>query len=72
MARRALVKMPGFDSGANRVLVYFGCADRAVEAAKAEKVGGRIQKPKTSIGPYRHIALVFDTEGNLIGLHSMR
>lgn len=68
----ALVQMPGFDSGANRVLVYFGCADCAVEAAKAEKAGGRIQKPKMSIGPYGHIALVFDTEGNMIGLHSMR
>ena len=69
---RALAQMSGFDSDANRVLVYFGCADRAVEAAKAEKAGGRIQNPKMSMGPYGHIALVFDTEGNMVGLHSMR
>lgn len=71
-ATGALVQMPRFDSDANSVLVYFSCADCAVEAAKAEKAGGRIQKPKMSIGPYGHIALVFDTEGNMIGLHSMR
>jgi uncharacterized protein len=67
-----LVHMPGFAAGANSVLVYFSCADCAVEAARAEKAGGRIQKPKTSIGQYGYIALVVDTEGNVIGLHSMR
>ncbi|MEO8159525.1 MAG: VOC family protein [Betaproteobacteria bacterium] len=71
-ASGSLVKMPGFPSGANSVLVYFSCADCAVEAAKAAKAGGRIQKPKTAIGQYGHIALVFDTEGNMIGLHSMQ
>ena len=68
----ALVRMPGLDAGGNSVLVYFMCADCAVEAAKAEKAGGRIVKPKTSIGQYGHIALVQDTEGNMIGLHSMQ
>ncbi len=71
-ASGSLVKMPGFPSGANSVLVYFSCADCAVEAAKAVKAGGRIQKPKMAIGQYGHIALVFDTEGNMIGLHSMQ
>jgi predicted enzyme related to lactoylglutathione lyase len=68
----ALVKMPGFDAGANSVLVYFTCADCAVEAAKAVKFGGRMQKEKKSIGKYGYMALVFDTEGNMIGLHSMQ
>lgn len=68
----ALVRMPGFASGANSVLVYFVCADCAVEAAKAVKAGGRMQKEKTSIGEYGFIALVVDTEGNMIGLHSMK
>lgn len=66
----ALVRMPGFSSGANSVLVYFSCADCALEAARAEAAGGRIVKPKMSIGPYGFIALVTDTEGNMIGLHS--
>lgn len=68
----ALVSMPGFGAGANSVLVYFTCADCAVEAAKAAQCGGRIKKPKKAIGQYGHIALVIDTEGNMIGLHSMQ
>ena len=71
-AAGALVGMPGFGAGANSVLVYFTCADCAVEAAKAVNAGGRIQKEKESIGQYGYIALVFDTEGNMIGLHSMK
>jgi uncharacterized protein len=67
----ALVRMPGFSSGANSVLVYFSCADCAVEAAKAARSGGRVEKEKFSIGQYGFIALVIDTEGNMIGLHSM-
>lgn len=68
----ALVKMPGRASGGNSVLVYFICADCAVEAAKVEQSGGRIHMNKFSIGQYGQIALVVDTEGNMIGLHSMK
>jgi len=71
-ASGALVKMPGFPSGANSVLVYFVCEDCANEASKAVASGGRIQKPKTPIGEYGFIALVVDTEGNMVGLHSMK
>jgi predicted enzyme related to lactoylglutathione lyase len=71
-ASGALVKMPGFPSGGNSVLVYFSCTDCAVEAAKAVKAGGRIQKEKMSIGEYGFIVLVTDTESNMIGLHSMQ
>jgi predicted enzyme related to lactoylglutathione lyase len=71
-ASGALVKMPGFPSGANSVLVYFRCTDCAVETAKVASAGGGVQKPKMSIGQYGHIALVIDTEGNMIGLHSMQ
>ena len=71
-ASGALVRMPGFPSGANSVLVYFKCADCAIEADKAIKAGGTVQKPKMSIGPYGHISLVMDTEGNMLGLHSMQ
>lgn len=71
-ASGALVKMPGFPSGGNSVLVYFTCDDCAVEAAKAVKAGGRIQKEKMSIGQYGFIVLVVDTEGNMIGLHSIQ
>ncbi len=68
----ALVRMPGFSSGANSVLIYFSCADCAVEAAKAASSGGKLEKEKLSIGQYGYISLVIDTEGNMIGLHSMQ
>jgi uncharacterized protein len=67
----ALVKCQGFPSGANSTLVYFGCADCAVEAARAIKAGGRMQHEKMSIGQHGFISHVYDTEGNMIGLHSM-
>ena len=66
----ALVKMPGFPSGGNSTLVYFSCTDCAVEAKREVASGGRIVKDKFSIGSYGFIALVTDTEGNMIGLHS--
>lgn len=68
----ALVKMPGKDSGGGGTIIYFTCVDCAVEAARAAQNGGQIQKAKMSIGEYGFIAFIIDTEGNLIGLHSMR
>jgi len=71
-ASGSLVKMAGMPSGGNSILVYFSCEDCAVEEGRVEKAGGRIQRKKMSIGQYGFISLVFDTEGNMIGLHSMK
>jgi len=71
-AAGALVKMEGVVSGGNSTLVYFSCEDCAVEAARVAESGGRVEKEKFSIGEYGFIALAFDTEGNMIGLHSIR
>ena len=68
----ALARMEGKDSGAGGTIIYFSCDDCAVEAARAVQNGGRIQKDKLSIGQYGFIALIYDTEGNMIGLHSMK
>jgi uncharacterized protein len=68
----ALVKMEGFPSGGNSTIVYFTCSDCAIEAKHASESGGKIFKDKFSIGQYGFIALVLDTEGNMIGLHSMQ
>lgn len=67
----ALVHMPGCASGGGGTLIYFSCEDCATEAARVTAAGGSVFKEKFSIGPYGHIALVVDTEGNMIGLHSM-
>lgn len=66
-----LVKMEGVPSGCGGTLVYFACEDCAVEAARATENGGSIVKQKMSIGEHGFISLVYDTEGNMIGLHSM-
>lgn len=66
-----LVKMEGFPSGGSGTLVYFGCDDCAVQAARAAAHGGNLYKEKTSIGEHGFFALAHDTEGNMIGFHSM-
>ena len=71
-ATGALVKMPGVASGGNSVLVYFVCDNCTNEAGNAVKAGGKIHKEKMAIGDFGFIALVVDTEGNMIGLHSMK
>jgi predicted enzyme related to lactoylglutathione lyase len=71
-AAGALVKMQGVPSGGNSTIVYFATEDCAAEAARVVEAGGRIHKNKTSIGEHGYIALVLDTEGNMIGLHSMK
>jgi predicted enzyme related to lactoylglutathione lyase len=70
-ASGALVKMEGFPSGGNSTLVYFHSVDCSVEAARVLEFGGRIQREKMSIGQYGFIALAYDTEGNMFGLHSL-
>jgi uncharacterized protein len=66
----ALVKMDGCPSGGGGTLVYFSCSDCGITAEKVTANGGKIFKPKFSIGQYGFIAMVHDTEGNMIGLHS--
>jgi predicted enzyme related to lactoylglutathione lyase len=68
----AIVKMDGVASGGNSTTIYFGCEDCAVEAKRVVKAGGRIKQEKMSVGEFGFIALAFDTEGNMIGLHSMK
>lgn len=68
----ALVKMEGVPSGGNSTIIYFSCEDCAVESARVVAAGGKIQREKWSIGEYGFIALAVDSEGNVIGLHSLK
>ena len=69
-AAGALAHMEGVPPGGNSTVVYFSCVDCAVEASRVVAAGGRILKEPFSIGQYGTIALAFDTEGNLFGLHA--
>jgi len=71
-ASGALVKMESVSSGGNSTLVYFSCEDCSVEESRVAKYGGRIQRNKWAIGEYGFISLLFDTEGNMFGLHSLQ
>ncbi len=67
-----IVKMEGVSPGCGGTLVYFACDDCAVEEGRVVASGGEIIKSKFSIAPHGFIAIVKDTEGNPIGLHSMK
>lgn len=68
----ALVKGEHFTPGMSGALVYLnGGDDLALPLSRVEAAGGRVVMPKTPIGPYGHIALFIDSEGNRVGLHSM-
>ena len=71
----ALVDSGGFHkpSGTDGPLIYLnGNPDLQRVLDKVEAAGGKIMMPKTEISPeYGYMAVIFDTEGNRIGLHSV-
>ncbi len=66
----ALVHSPECPSGGNSVVIYFSSHDCAVEEGRVATFGGRVHRGKMSIGQYGFVTLAFDTEGNMIGIHS--
>ncbi|HDR0633510.1 VOC family protein [Pasteurella multocida] len=56
----------------NNFTLFFACEDCTVEAERAVKFGGKLLQGKTSIGDEGFYAVIEDSEGNRIGLHSMQ
>ena len=52
-------------------MIYLNC-DQRLDAAIAtvEKNGGKVLKPKHSIGPHGFRAVILDSEGNRVAMHS--
>lgn len=71
MISGTLVKMEGFKAGGNSTMVYFYSADCSIEQARVEAAGGEVVQPKMSLGEFGFMVHALDTEGNLIGIHSM-
>lgn len=71
-AAGALVHVKGMEAGGNSTVVYFYSEDCSIEEGRVEGAGGEILRSKMSIGEYGFVSLVKDTEGNLIGIHSMK
>jgi uncharacterized protein len=71
----AVVDSGGFHkpSETDGPLIYLnGNPDVQKVLDKVEKAGGKITVPKTEISPeYGFMAVIIDTEGNRIGLHSI-
>jgi predicted enzyme related to lactoylglutathione lyase len=67
----ALVKIDAAKPGMGGTLVYFATEEINDELGRVEAAGGKIIRQKMDIGEYGFVALVEDTEGNMIGLQSM-
>jgi predicted enzyme related to lactoylglutathione lyase len=68
----ALVKAEYAVPGVGGTLVYFSSEECSVEESRVEKEGGKVIRPKFSIGEFGWVSLCQDTEGNMFGLHSMK
>jgi uncharacterized protein len=67
----ALVRMKEVNPGNGGTLVYFHTEEINEELGRVESAGGKIILPKQNVGT-GFIALVEDTEGNVIGLRSAK
>ncbi|ANH83432.1 glyoxalase [Niabella ginsenosidivorans] len=71
-ASGALVWMEEAKPGIGGTLVYFATEEMNEALSRVEANGGKIIRPKTPVGDFGFIALIEDTEGNMIGLRSMK
>jgi predicted enzyme related to lactoylglutathione lyase len=71
-AAGALVESRHGRPGPGGTLVYFSVEDCSVEQARVAAAGGKVLRPKFSIGQFGWVAVCMDTEGNVFGLNSMR
>ena len=71
-ASGALVKLDVAKPGTGGTLVYFDVEGIDAELSRVEAAGGKIIRPKLNIGDFGFIALIEDTEGNMVGLHSAK
>ena len=68
-----IIQGEGYEPSPNGSLVYLnGSDDLSVPLSKVEAAGGKIVLPKTAIGKNGFMAHFTDTEGNKVGLHSMK
>jgi len=71
-AMGSLMKHPMRKPSKEGTMVYFHCEDCQTQSELAKKMGGKVFRAKWSIGPDGFIAIIGDTEGNSIGLHSFK
>lgn len=69
----AIIETEGMKPGKDGTLVYLNGGDDLQDVLdRVEPAGGKILRPKSPVSPdHGFSALIEDTEGNVIGLHSM-
>lgn len=68
----ALSKTPHGRPGPGGTVIYFNAEDCAVEESRVVAAGGQVIRPKFSIGEFGFVSLAMDSEGNIIGISSMK
>lgn len=71
-AAGALVKAEYARPGVGGTMVYFSVDNCADQELLVEAAGGKVLRPKFSIGDYGWVTLCEDTEGNMFGFNSMK
>jgi len=68
-----IIKGEGYEPSPKGFLIYLnGGNDLGVPLSKVVAAGGKVLLPKTAIGHNGFMAHFTDTEGNKVGLHSMK
>lgn len=66
----AVIKHPTAVPGNTGTLIYLHTKNLEQVLERVERAGGSIDTPKTSLGEMGWIAVLIDTEGNRVALHT--
>lgn len=68
----AITLMEGHQPGPGGTVVYLNVEGKLDEVlARVPDAGGKVIRPRFAIGEHGFIAIIADSEGNVLGLHSM-
>ena len=70
-AAGALTKSAHAGPGIGGTIVYFAVEDCSVPESRVADAGGKVIRPRFSIGEFGWVSLCQDSEGNMFGLNSM-
>ncbi len=71
-ASGALVQSKFAKPGVGGTMIYFSVEDCSLNELKVKSAGGKILRPKFSIGEFGFVSICEDTEGNAFGINSMK
>lgn len=71
-ATGALIQHESYTPSHAGSLIYLSVPDIDAALARAEAGGGKVLRPRTSIGEFGFVGHLEDTEGNRVALHSDR